>query len=46
MARQAVDRLGRNLRGDIRSAFAITESWVAGTDLIQIQSTAVLDGDE
>jgi acyl-CoA dehydrogenase len=35
-----------NLRGDIRSAFALTEPWVAGTDPTQIQSTAVLDGDE
>lgn len=35
-----------NLRGDIRSAFAITEPWVAGTDPTQIQTTAVLDGDE
>lgn len=35
-----------NLRGEIRSAFAITEPWVACTDPTQIQSTAVLDGDE
>jgi len=35
-----------NLRGEIRSAFAITEPWVAGTDPTQITSTAVLDGDE
>ncbi len=35
-----------NLRGDIRSAFAITEPWVACTDPTQIQSTAVLEGDE
>ncbi len=35
-----------NLRGDIRSAFAITEPWVAGTDPTQIESTAVLEGDE
>ncbi len=35
-----------NLRGEIRSSFAITEPWVAGTDPTQIQSTAVLDGDE
>lgn len=35
-----------NLRGDIRSSFAITEPWVAGTDPTQIQTTAVLDGDE
>ncbi|KUI29318.1 acyl-CoA dehydrogenase family protein [Mycobacterium sp. GA-2829] len=34
-----------NLRGDIRSAFAITEPWVSSTDPTQIQSTAVLDGD-
>jgi acyl-CoA dehydrogenase len=33
-----------NLRGDIRSAFAITEPWVAGTDPTQIQATGVLDG--
>ena len=33
-----------NLRGDIRSSFAITEPWVAGTDPTQIQTTAVLDG--
>ena len=35
-----------NLAGEIRSAFAMTEPWVAGTDPTQIQSTAVLDGDE
>ncbi|WP_330251344.1 acyl-CoA dehydrogenase family protein [Nocardia sp. NBC_00565] len=35
-----------NLRGEIRSAFAITEPWVAGTDPTQIESTAELDGDE
>lgn len=35
-----------NLRGDIRSAFAITEPWVAGTDPTQIQTAAVLDGDD
>ena len=35
-----------NLRGEIRSAFALTEPWVAGTDPTQIESTAVLDGDE
>ena len=29
-----------NLRGDIRSAFAITEPWVSGTDPTQIESTA------
>jgi acyl-CoA dehydrogenase len=35
-----------NLRGDLRSSFAITEPWVAGTDPTQIESTAVLDGNE
>ena len=35
-----------NLRGDLRSAFAITEPWVAGTDPTQIESTGVLEGDE
>jgi acyl-CoA dehydrogenase len=35
-----------NLRGEIRSAFAITEPWVAGTDPTHIESTAVLKGDE
>ena len=35
-----------NLRGELRSAFAITEPFVASTDPTQIQSTAVLDGDE
>ncbi|MEH6581404.1 MAG: acyl-CoA dehydrogenase family protein [Halioglobus sp.] len=35
-----------NLRGDIRSAFAITEPWVASTDPTQIECSAVLDGDE
>ncbi|NND66047.1 MAG: acyl-CoA dehydrogenase [Halioglobus sp.] len=35
-----------NLRGDIRSAFAITEPFVASTDPTQITTTAVLDGDE
>ena len=34
-----------NLRGDIRSAFAITEPWVAGTDPTQIESTAILQDD-
>jgi acyl-CoA dehydrogenase len=34
-----------NLRGDIRSAFAITEPWVSSTDPTQIQSTGILDGD-
>lgn len=35
-----------NLRGDLRSAFAITEPFVASTDPTQIETTAVLDGDE
>lgn len=35
-----------NLRGDLRSAFAITEPFVASTDPTQITSTAVLDGDD
>ncbi len=35
-----------NLRGDIRSAFAITEPFVASTDPTQITTTATLDGDE
>jgi alkylation response protein AidB-like acyl-CoA dehydrogenase len=35
-----------NLRGDIRSAFAITEPFVASTDPTQITTTAVLDGDD
>ena len=35
-----------NLRGEKRSAFALTEPWVAGTDPTHIQSTAVLDGNE
>jgi len=35
-----------NLRGDLRSAFAITEPFVASTDPTQITTTAVLDGDE
>ena len=35
-----------NLRGDIRSAFAITEPFVASTDPTQITTTAVLEGDE
>jgi acyl-CoA dehydrogenase len=34
-----------NLSGEIRSAFAITEPWVAGTDPTQIESTAVLEDD-
>ncbi len=35
-----------NLRGDLRSAFAITEPFVASTDPTQIETKAVLDGDE
>jgi alkylation response protein AidB-like acyl-CoA dehydrogenase len=35
-----------NLLGEIRSAFAITEPFVASTDPTQIESTAVLEGDE
>lgn len=35
-----------NLRGDIRSAFAITEPWVSSTDPTQIQATGVLQGNE
>ena len=35
-----------NLRGELRSAFAVTEPWVACTDPTQIQATAVLDGNE
>lgn len=35
-----------NLRGEIRSAFAITEPFVASTDPTQIETTAALDGDE
>jgi acyl-CoA dehydrogenase len=34
-----------NLRGDLRSAFALTEPWVASTDPTQIQATGELDGD-
>ena len=34
-----------NLRGDLRSAFAITEPFVAGSDPTQMSTTAVLDGD-
>ena len=33
-----------NLRGDIRSAFAMTEPWVSSSDPTQIQTTARLDG--
>jgi acyl-CoA dehydrogenase len=35
-----------NLEGKLRSAFAITEPWVASTDPTQITSTGVLDGDD
>ena len=35
-----------NLRGEKRSAFAITEPFVASTDPTQITTRAVLDGDE
>jgi len=35
-----------NLSGKVRSAFALTEPWVASTDPTQIQSSATLDGDE
>jgi acyl-CoA dehydrogenase len=35
-----------NLRGEKRSAFAITEPWIAGTDPTQIQSAALLEGDQ
>ena len=35
-----------NLRGEKRSAFAITEPFVASTDPTQITTSAVLDGDE
>jgi acyl-CoA dehydrogenase len=34
-----------NLRGALRSAFALTEPWVASTDPTQIQATGELDGD-
>ena len=34
-----------NLRGDIRSAFAMTEPWVSSSDPTQIQTTAKLEGD-
>jgi acyl-CoA dehydrogenase len=33
-----------NLNGKLRSAFALTEPWVASTDPTQIQSTGVLTG--
>ena len=35
-----------NLRGEKRSAFAITEPFVASTDPTQITTSAILDGDE
>ena len=35
-----------NLRGDITSAFALTEPFLAGADPTHIATTAVLDGDE
>ncbi|NQX87284.1 MAG: acyl-CoA dehydrogenase family protein [Halioglobus sp.] len=35
-----------NLRGELRSAFAITEPFVSSTDPTQIETSAVLDGDE
>src|SRR6478736_671704 len=35
-----------NLRGDIQSAFALTEPFNAGADPTKISTTAVLDGDE
>ncbi|MDC0362903.1 acyl-CoA dehydrogenase family protein [Halioglobus sp.] len=35
-----------NLAGDIRSAFAITEPFVASTDPTQIESSGVLEGDQ
>lgn len=35
-----------NLRGEKRSAFAITEPFVASTDPTQITTTAVLEGDD
>lgn len=34
-----------NLRGDMRSAFGMTEPWVSSSDPTQLQTTAVLDGD-
>ena len=35
-----------NLRGDISSAFALTEPFLAGADPTRIATTAVLDGEE
>jgi len=35
-----------NLRGDVSSAFALTEPFLAGADPTRIGTTAVLDGDE
>jgi acyl-CoA dehydrogenase len=35
-----------NLRGEIRSAFALTEPFFAGADPTRIGTTAVMDGDE
>ena len=35
-----------NLRGDISSAFALTEPFLAGADPTRIATSAVLDGDE
>jgi len=35
-----------NLRGDMTSAFALTEPFLAGADPTRIDTTAVLDGDE
>ncbi len=35
-----------NLRGDVTSAFALTEPFLAGADPTRIATTAVLDGDE
>lgn len=35
-----------NLRGELRSAFAITEPWVSSTDPTQIQATGVLEDNE
>ena len=35
-----------NLRGEVTSAFALTEPFVAGADPTRIETTATLDGDE
>lgn len=35
-----------NLEGELRSAFAITEPWVASTDPTQITSSGMFDGNE